>query len=143
MRRVEPTHCYFLSSPTRPEGAYAAYVAGGSKSSLETWLAVRGDTPGAIFHPVNKAGRVIGTRLTAQGVYMLLRRLATKAKVQRFGPHDLRRTFISDLLDAGVDIATVQALAAHASVTTTARYDRRPERTRRRAAELLNVPFGD
>ena len=118
-----------------------AYVTNGARNALETWLAQRGDAPGPIFLPVNKAGRIVSHRMTDQGVYMLLRRLASKANVVKFSPHDLRRTFIGVLLDAGADISTVQALAAHASVTTTARYDRRGERTRRRAAELLHVPF--
>lgn len=118
-----------------------AYVTNGSRNALETWMALRGDEPGPLFLPVNKAGRIEQRRMTDQAVYMLLRRLAEKSKVASFSPHDLRRTFIGDLLDAGADIATVQALAAHASVTTTAKYDRRPERTRRRAAELLHVPF--
>jgi site-specific recombinase XerD len=63
--------------------------------------------------------------MTDQAVLMLLRRRATQARVPAFTPHDLRRTFISDLLDAGADMVTVQRLAGHANVQTTARYDRR------------------
>lgn len=118
-----------------------AYVTNGSRSALESWLALRGEIDGPLFVPVNKGNRIEVRRMTDQAVYMILKRLASKAQVERFSPHDLRRTFIGDLLDAGADIVTVQALAAHASVSTTARYDRRPERTRRRAAELLHVPF--
>ena len=58
-----------------------------------------------------------------------------------FSAHDLRRTFIGEALEAGADLAAVQQLAGHRSVTTTARYDHRPEAARRQAARRVRIPY--
>ncbi len=79
--------------------------------------------------------------MSAQAAYTRLKKRAVQAGVNEFSPHDFRRTFVGDMLDAGADIATVAKLAGFTSVTTMARYDRRSEDTKRKAASLLYFPF--
>ena len=117
------------------------YITNGGREALEAWLEVRGSEPGPLFHPIDKAGRIYPRRLTDQVVLRILRKRGRQAGISAFSPHDLRRTFIGDLLDAGADISTVQRLAGHASVQTTTRYDRRPEAAKQKAASLLHVPY--
>jgi site-specific recombinase XerD len=47
---------------------------------------------------------------------------------------------LTSLLDAGVDVFTVQRLAGHADTVTTARYDRRRETAQREAVQRLALP---
>ena len=118
------------------------YATDGARAALEAWIDERGAETGPLFWPANGRGRaLVNRRMSDQAVLLMLRKRATQAKVAPFTPHDLRRTFIGDLLDAGADMSVVQQLAGHASIQTTARYDRRGEDTKRRAAELLRVPF--
>jgi site-specific recombinase XerD len=115
------------------------HVVNGAAAALADWLTVRGDAPGALF--LGTGNRQSGGRLTDQAIYKMLQRRAEAAGVESLTPHDFRRTFVGELLDRGADISTVQQLAGHADVTTTARYDRRGEAAKRKAAELLHVPY--
>ena len=117
-------------------------VVGGAVEALTDWLSIRGTEAGPLFVRIRKRDRMTMQRLTTQAVYHVLAQRVVEAGITvACSPHDLRRTFIGDLLDAGADIATVQKLAGHANVTTTARYDRRGEATKRKAAQMLHVPY--
>ena len=100
-----------------------AYVRHGARDALDDWLALRGDAPGPLFWPVTKGGKLRPRRLSAQAMLYVTRRRGQRAGVERFSPHDLRRSFISDLLDAGADLSTVRQLAG------TPRFRRRPATT--------------
>ena len=117
------------------------YCPAGGRAAIDSWIVRRGDWPGPLLCPVRKGGHVQRRSMTAQAAMLRLRHLAEQAGVTRFSPHDLRRSFVGTLLDAGADISSVQQLAGHADVGTTAKYDRRPEDVKRRTAELLHVPF--
>lgn len=148
-----------------------AQVTNGASDALNDWLTIRGTAPGALFVEVSKSGKVLteheskvvkpfrtvngvqvrnkkagitiyrGGALTAQAIYNMLLKRAQEAGIENFSPHDLRRTFISQLLAAGTDIATVSKMAGHANIQTTARYHRKPEEVKREAAGLLHVPY--
>ena len=91
--------------------------------------------------PVNKGGAIEIRRMTDHAVFLAWRRRAEQAGIKPFSPHDMRRTFIGDLLDSGADISVAQQLAGHASVSTTQKYDLRPEARKRLAAERLHFPW--
>jgi len=112
---------------------------GNASFALTDWLTVRGLESGPLFWGLGNRNR--GQRLTDQAVYTMVRKRAKQAGVTAVSPHDFRRTFVGDLLDAGADIVTVQKMAGHASPTTTSRYDRRDQKARRKAASLLHIPY--
>ncbi len=119
------------------------YLPSSGIRAVSAWLRVRGVKAGPLLYPVSKGHRVMKRRLTDQAVLYILQKRALHAGVDSFSPHDCRRTFISNLLDAGADLVTVSQLAGHASPSTTSKYDRRGEEAKRKAVELLHIPYDD
>ncbi|MEO8394246.1 MAG: tyrosine-type recombinase/integrase [Chloroflexota bacterium] len=117
------------------------YLTGGARMALDVWLIERGLDAGPLFTRIRRWDAKTADRLTTQAIYTILKERALQAGVADFSPHDFRRTFVGELLERGADIATVAKLAGHASVKTTAGYDRRGEESKKKAAELLHYPF--
>jgi integrase/recombinase XerD len=67
-----------------------------------------------------------GARMDRHAATRRLKNLARAAGVRivRTHPHMLRHTFVTTMLDAGVDLRDVQIAARHADPRTTMRYDR-------------------
>ncbi len=64
-----------------------------------------------------------GKRITRQAFWLVIKRLALEAKINRnFTPHMLRHSFASHMLNGGASLRHVQDLLGHESITTTQIY---------------------
>lgn len=120
----------------------STYIETGAVEALRDWLKLRRDSPGPVFCSISKKGVLrLGRALSTVSVNRILARRAIEAGVKDITPHDFRRTFIGEMLDAGADVVTVAAIVGHEDVKTTQAYDRRGERAKQRAAALVKVPY--
>lgn len=109
------------------------WLVNGAKDAMEKWIGIRGVGEGRMFLAINKSGKIRDGRISSQAIYDILQKRRIAAGIRPFSPHDLRRTFVSNLMDANVDISTIAKLAGHENVNTTMRYDRRDEEGTREA----------
>ena len=117
-------------------------VATGLAAALTDWLGLRGSHPGMLFNQVDKTGAIRWlSSISPAAIARIVDKRATEAGVAEFSPHDMRRTFAGDLLDAGADISTVQKLMGHADPRTTSSYDRRGERAKVAAVGRLHMAW--
>lgn len=105
------------------------HVADAVDKAIRAWLKASGvkEAGDALFNRIQRTGKVGSQPLTTTGLTGILAELQQTSGVAHFTPHDLRRTFITRLLEQGVDINTVRQLAGHSDISTTSRYDCRGE----------------
>lgn len=102
------------------------HVADAVDKAIRAWLKVSaGETDSALFKRIQRNGKAANQALTTTGLTGILMELQHTSGIVRFTPHDMRRTFITRLLEQGVDINTVRQLAGHRDISTTTRYDYR------------------
>lgn len=103
-----------------------AYMPDGTFKKLQAWITeVRGHEPGPLFNRIRRFDEVTDSRLTDQAIYHLLDTRRLEAGLDKFAPHDMRRTFATIMLDNGVDIVTLKDAMGHNDIATTQKYDRR------------------
>ena len=77
------------------------YLTKGSTRAVDAWLKAQGAEPGPHLVPVDQFGVMTIRRLHHQAMYESCKRLARRAGVTSFSPHDLRRTFAGDMPTRG------------------------------------------
>ena len=114
------------------------HVADAVDKAIRAWLKVGADEADrALFSRIQRNGKVASQQLTTTGLTGILVELQQTSGIARFTPHDMRRTFITRLLEQGVDINTVRQLAGHSDITTTTRYDYRDDDMKAKASQRL------
>jgi len=104
---------------------------------LQGWLALRGNHRGYLFNPFRTKTPSPAHQLSTSAIYRAVKSRTEMALSHSAAPHDLRRSFITQLLRQNIDLSTASKLAGHASLATTQIYDKRGIEVTRLAAQSL------
>lgn len=117
-----------------------AFLPPVTRNRLNEWIeSYRGDVTGPLFTRIRRYKDLVYKELSSQAIYYILEERRLQAGLEKFAPHDLRRTFASLMLTNGEDLITVKDAMGHSSLATTQKYDRRGDERLKDASERLNI----
>lgn len=108
-----------------------------AKKVIDKWLLWRGEHNGPLFVHFRRGNNITTKRLTPKAIGRIISETAQHSGIDKLKPHDLRRSFATNLISNGVDLFTVQSLMGHSNLETTRRYDMRGEIIKNEAVEKL------
>lgn len=103
------------------------YLPEFASAILEEWLLYRNmpdhDLP--LFTHIKSSGFIFTKALSPRTIGDIIERRRIACNIAPFTPHDLRRTYATNLINEGIDLFTVQKMMRHAGIETTKIYDMR------------------
>jgi integrase len=133
--QVDLKHGFILLDVTKNGDRREIPINGSLRDTLQKTVVRRIDIP-YVFHDP-KTGKVY------QDVKRSFHSACKKAKINDFHFHDLRHTFASQLVMAGIDLTTVKELLGHKTLTMTLRYAHLAPGHKVRAVDVLDGVLND
>ena len=127
------TKCEVRDYPKTEAGIRTVFVPADFSSILDK-IKKMGNGEGYLF-------QIAGLRIKAMQIRKRLYMVCKKTEIRKKSPHKLRKTYISILLDNGVDKRLVQDVAGHAQILTSERnYHRNRKSDDKKEMILSNLP---
>jgi integrase len=124
------------------------FLLGAARVAVSKWVQARGNAPGPVLVRLVRVrdGFMVGKKtaqLSPHAVWEALVECRKNAGVALFTPHDMRRTFCTRALRAGIAIGIVQDALGHESIETTRGYDLSGIDDMEAAFKNVDIPFGE
>jgi site-specific recombinase XerD len=136
---VRPLGHYWIVDLPRAKGGADQYVKIPAHvvEDIDSMKRHYGITSGPLWRSLSN--RTKDARLSAHGIYQIVRRTAQRASLPEIGAHALRHTGCTLAIEAGATLQQVQAHARHKQIQTTMTYLHQRDRLRDSAADYIHI----